>query len=528
MVTCQATNCTLSPSEPLEPNPDIAGVGVIIGFMFSAYFTLVLVIAHYFFDYQNSQNPVDRAFIKFMTPKSWNTQQGRPSKKWTQALEAAIVIYSDMQALTGIAILLSAFLQLQCGISTYHWQVAVDLAWFSSLTHLTTLTSLRGYFRKRPKLAFWRLFFMGANLALLMAAMAPTGYAATPFSSISIPARCLFTEHLDKIGSSSSFNMPLIILTFLFLLTSYITRVIKLFTSSSELARKWLRIIPGDLVKNTIRKRRPSAAIPKLTWYGLQTFLLLLYVLAKAGYEMNESMLWEIIWLIAGMVWGSLKLIGLRLQVKYGVDLNEESVWGFGQILSVSLTILPLWTIYAKVYESNRKMSKKARPVSRGPSQLPCQSFDHFGCFETAWFPKLIMLCFGMALVIAADILLRFPLGEYLGRSLDHTSSLAIPEATRGFAAIYCKLIGICALILTVFVSICLAIQSRSFIQPLKPVRRKATFGRFNSKKESIVQRVLWTLLILSLLGGLIAFDFFVFPFSNDAWFVEINGNGYN
>ena len=174
--------------------------------------------------------------------------------------------------------------------------------------------------------------------------------------------------------------------------------------------------------------------------------------------------------------------------------------------------------------ESNRKMSKKARPVSRGPSQLPCQSFDHFGCFETAWFPKLIMLCFGMALVIAADILLRFPLGEYLGRSLDHTSSLAIPEATRGFAAIYCKLIGICALILTVFVSICLAIQSRSFIQPLKPVRRKATFGRFNSKKESIVQRVLWTLLILSLLGGLIAFDFFVFPFSNDAWFVEING----
>lgn len=229
-----------------------------------------------------------------MTPKSWNSQQGRPPKKWTQALEAAIIIYSDMQVLTGIAILLSAFLQLQCGISAYHWQVAVNLAWFSSLTHLTTLTSLRVYFRKRPKLAFWRIFFMGANLVLLMAAMVPTGFVLLYLNDMSLPARCLFTEHIYYNGSYSSFNKPLIILTFLFLLTSYVTRVIKLFTPLSEFARKWLRVIPGDRVKNAIRKRRPSAAIPKLLWYGSQTFLLLLYVLAKAVYEMNESMLWEV------------------------------------------------------------------------------------------------------------------------------------------------------------------------------------------------------------------------------------------
>ena len=162
-----------------------------------------------------------------MRPKSWNTQQGRPSKKWTQALEAAIVIFSDTQVLTAIAILLSAFLQLQCGISIYHWHVAVAILWFSSLTHLTTLTSLRGFFRKRAKLAFGRVFFMGANLVLLLVAITPTGHISTHFPSDL--ARCLFTEHLCYQGPSSTFNMPLIVLTFLFLLTSYIIRVIKLF-----------------------------------------------------------------------------------------------------------------------------------------------------------------------------------------------------------------------------------------------------------------------------------------------------------
>lgn len=160
-------------------------------------------------------------------------------------------------------------------------------------------------------------------------------------------------------------------------------------------------------------------------------------------------------------------------------------------------------------------MSKKAHPVSRRPSRLPCQSFDHFGCFETAWFPKLIMLCFGMALVIAADLLVRF--GSTYSKNIStSTSDLAVTKATRGYAAVYCILVGLCALILMVFVSICLAIQSRSFIQPLKPVRRKATFGRTNSKKESIVQRILWTLLIFSLLGGLLTFDWVLFPASGE------------
>lgn len=52
---------------------------------------------------------------------------------------------SDFQLITGLAILISGFTQLQTGISAYHWQRLVQLAWFSSVTHLCCLTALRDY-----------------------------------------------------------------------------------------------------------------------------------------------------------------------------------------------------------------------------------------------------------------------------------------------------------------------------------------------------------------------------------------------
>lgn len=73
MVTCRATNCTATWPMPLEPNPDIASIGVcglslkvtllliawqvVIRFMFSAYFTLVLVYNSLFLRLSKSSEP---------------------------------------------------------------------------------------------------------------------------------------------------------------------------------------------------------------------------------------------------------------------------------------------------------------------------------------------------------------------------------------------------------------------------------------------------------------------------------------
>jgi hypothetical protein len=85
-----------------------------------------------------------------------------------------ILNMSDLQIVTGISILISGYAQLRCGISTYHWQVMVWLAWFSSLTHMACLTFLRNYLYTHPSERLWRLFGMLSIAGLLFVAMLPT------------------------------------------------------------------------------------------------------------------------------------------------------------------------------------------------------------------------------------------------------------------------------------------------------------------------------------------------------------------
>ena len=83
---------------------------------------------------------------------------------------------SDFQLITGLSILISGFTQLDTGISAYHWQRLVQLAWFSSITHLCTLTALRSYFRHHIIGYFWRLPGMVILILMLIVALIPTGH----------------------------------------------------------------------------------------------------------------------------------------------------------------------------------------------------------------------------------------------------------------------------------------------------------------------------------------------------------------
>lgn len=82
---------------------------------------------------------------------------------------------SDIQLATGIAILVSGYSQLHCGLICFHWKVIGRLAWFSSLTHLSCLTLLRNYLHNHPAQRHWRMLFMFVLVVMLVTAMVPTG-----------------------------------------------------------------------------------------------------------------------------------------------------------------------------------------------------------------------------------------------------------------------------------------------------------------------------------------------------------------
>lgn len=81
---------------------------------------------------------------------------------------------SDFQLIAGLATLVSGFAQLHCGLSTYHWQKVVRLAWFSSITHLCCLTFLRDHFYARRAAQLWRIPGMALLVIMLVVALLPT------------------------------------------------------------------------------------------------------------------------------------------------------------------------------------------------------------------------------------------------------------------------------------------------------------------------------------------------------------------
>lgn len=209
-------------------------------------------------------------------------------------------MFSDQQVVTGIAILSAGYSQLRCGLSSYHWEIVVYLAWFSSVTHLTTLTVLCQYFRDNPLIRNWRAAFMLATVALLGVALLPTAnfvWGRTP----GVPAQCFFNALNPHWRYGDRDHGPhgdpgSVYLSLVALFVSFVTRMIKLSKRGSISTRRWLRSKPSDLLKRLLDQLNHRARLSGTCffWKFAHQVFLGAYVMLKAIFDLNESMLWEV------------------------------------------------------------------------------------------------------------------------------------------------------------------------------------------------------------------------------------------
>jgi hypothetical protein len=90
-------------------------------------------------------------------------------------MEKSVLILSDLNLVTGLGILLAGYSQLNCGISAYHLQIMVFVAWFASYSFVSAMTFLEGYFQTNNSMRIIRVFCMIVPASLLIAALLPTG-----------------------------------------------------------------------------------------------------------------------------------------------------------------------------------------------------------------------------------------------------------------------------------------------------------------------------------------------------------------
>jgi hypothetical protein len=92
-----------------------------------------------------------------------------------EAITRFILILSDQQLVTGLAILITGYSQ-RCSLDGYHFTIIATLAWFSSTTHLSTLSVLHAYLLSHPDVKTWRVISMIGVLGTLFHAELYTQY----------------------------------------------------------------------------------------------------------------------------------------------------------------------------------------------------------------------------------------------------------------------------------------------------------------------------------------------------------------
>ena len=163
-------------------------------------------------------------------------------------------------------------------------------------------------------MAVCRAVCMGVVLIMLAIALGPTGWISQ-YAVYSTPAKCLFSPTASTINALYApisfaalrrptnavrrYNTPLTLLSLGFLILSYLTRVIRIFPTSSKHTRHWLKVIPGDEFRTTYlfverKTESKSSQTFKIIWSILRISMKITYVLLKAVYEIHDSMLWEV------------------------------------------------------------------------------------------------------------------------------------------------------------------------------------------------------------------------------------------
>lgn len=169
-----------------------------------------------------------------------------------------VLALSDQQLVTGLSIMISAYSQLRCGLSFYHWRMVTTLAWFSSATHLATLLFLKQYLQRNTYIWYARVLLMTGLGVLLAAAIVPTGIPSE-MMAFKAPAKCVFDAinpraFLSRDYSISWYGIYMMnwdgismVFSEIILLGGLSIRLLEMSTTIKRVSRGSLRILLGSI-----------------------------------------------------------------------------------------------------------------------------------------------------------------------------------------------------------------------------------------------------------------------------------------
>ncbi|MCJ1239203.1 hypothetical protein MMC14_007197, partial [Varicellaria rhodocarpa] len=267
------------------------------------------------------------------------------------ATQRFILALSDQQLVTGIAILVTLAIK-RCETSSWNYILVLDLAWFSALTHMTTLIVLRDYLSKNPRTRLWRIIAMGCMLLLLVVFMTLQLFVNfVAFPAMPLQCQLISKSPLQDIGSD---DIIWLVASILFWAVYFGSNLLAVFSNRRVTLLGWLDKIYWAKWKKRNKPDRVFALQRKVTEHSRGNSRISLRVELKCAFRyyqfiragFAQSFLWEIIWMLAifGFSVGSISMDRWDPQSWADSPLifqGGENALGFGQIVALFLIALP-------------------------------------------------------------------------------------------------------------------------------------------------------------------------------------------
>ncbi|KAM0425187.1 hypothetical protein ACHAPT_009504 [Fusarium lateritium] len=270
------------------------------------------------------------------------------SSQLESALNKCVMTFADIQVFTGLAVMISSYVALSCGLQSYHWQLTVYLAWLASLTHLAALSFLRNHLANHPGLRIWRVTAMFIVLVFLTVAVGLAGYFTWDEDSPSEPSDFAVC-YLGKKMNTESMAFESMIKSILLLAYGFFIRMAKM---SRPFEGGLRRLAAGA---NAVSREFEDAAnqddeswdplvltdflMSSFSYFACSSFAALFRVLG-IHLDLLTSFLAEVYWLTLSALWVTRRYLRTRL-----LGPKEEDEWTFGQVLPVLLVVAPLAAI---------------------------------------------------------------------------------------------------------------------------------------------------------------------------------------
>ncbi|KAM5362164.1 hypothetical protein ACJZ2D_012686 [Fusarium nematophilum] len=351
-------NCSSQPTE-VGPYGDIAGIGVITASVGTPWMVNVLLVGYYLtafnpeldpFREQDHKTPcqhpnsIDYTFLRLVRRvpclRKVQCSEWSRSNELESALNKCVMTLSDIQIFTGIAILISGYSSLTCGLSAYHWKLVVYLSWLAAVTNFAALSFLRNHLSNNPDKRLWRVSLILLMLFSLVVAIGLTSHF--DWSDGGSPeaahfAICYFHEGLDM--STEAFQS--MVLVVLLLCYGFCIRLAKMSRAFEGRIRRMSALCRE---KSTRRERANDAGTGE--WDSRW---------GRGGF-MGRA---RVLWLSFSLLWGTKRLFSTRID-----GPAEEDDWTFGQILPLLLLLAPLAAIlehFSHRPGPNERMLRMAR-----------------------------------------------------------------------------------------------------------------------------------------------------------------------